>query len=365
MNNTHLYTLTAFRPAANTTEYRSATTNTTLLRLYAINVAASLDRKFTILWTYDVSIDGVIPYIYSKETFCSTVGSSRGEDPQRRLGSPNGRSRPKFSSDSHFPLSLLTMAAADRLLATIHLEDKESDGGSRSFNLSVRDLGETYSVISSGYSKDSITSISWSNTNTEYWDTPTPTKKKFWNLQGEGSTFWLSSSPPHEDMSVLEQRTELAGPPPQGSSLTLSTLLTTPITLLHTASTARDSLKVLSPLELLVFGSSGGVSHDSPTPECEWGNEKRLGDKGVEKESRGSGGGGACISESQPHLVGVATEGGGGGGGSEGRVEGPSVVWSVPLPRSQPAQGQISSLSLSPNPLLFVTTPLGVYAYTL
>ena len=369
MNDTHLYTLTAFRAAANSTEYPSAATNSTLLRLYAINVAASLDRKFTILWTYDVSIDGLIPYIYSKETFCDTVGGSKREVSKKRLGSSNGRSGRKVMGDLNFPLSLLTMAA-DRLLAVIQLETTDGDGG-RSFNLSVRDLGDTYSVISSGYSKNSITSFSWSNTDMEYWGTPNPMRKQFWSVQEEGSKFWLSSSPPHQEMSVLEQRTELAGPPPRGSSLTLPSLLTTPVTLLHTASTARDRSDMPLTQELLVFGSAGGVSCDSPVSECEWGNEKRLPvDKGVENESRGGGGGRggrACTSESQPQLVGVATEGGGRGGGegSEGREGGPGVVWSVPLPHSQPAQGQISSLSFSPNPLLFLTTPQGVYAYTL
>jgi hypothetical protein len=365
MNNTRLYILTAFRQATSSTKY-GAGTNTTLLRLYAINVAASLDRKFTILWTYDVSIDGLIPYIYSKETYCNTVGSNSGKFP-RKFGSPKGRrSQRKPLSDLHFPLSLLTMTA-DRLLVAVHLESADIDGGDRSFNLSVRDLGETYSVISSGYSTNFVTSISWSNTDKEYRGTPTPTKPQFRGVREAGSKFWLSFFPPHEEVSVLEQWAELAVPPPRGSSLTLPSLLTTPVTLLHTGLSAGDGSNAPSTGELLVFGSAGGVSCDSSVEEHERRGEgglpvgKRL--EKMTRDVRGrSGGGRTCVPDSQPQLVGVATEGGGGGGGRGGA---PDVVWSVPLPRSQPAQGQISSLSFSPNPLIFVTTPLGVYAYTL
>jgi hypothetical protein len=113
---------------------------------------------------------------------------------------------------------------------------------------------------------------------------------------------------------VLELLLEQNRPPVNSSSLVLPTSLTTPVTLLQSP-TDQD---------LLVFGTNGAVSDFSR--------------------------------EDNPHLVGVV--------GDEGGVV-PSVKWSLPLPLVQPARGQISSLSFSSRTLLFLTTPLGVYAYQL
>lgn len=326
MNDTHLYILTAFRAGGPTGNgfKKSGADNNMLLRLYAINVAAALERKFTILWTHDVIIDGHIPYMYTGETYCDILSDTR--HPKQRFSSPG-----RVKEQSGFPLSVLTMAAG-RLLVAVRFVS--ITGTNRSFNMSVKDLGETYSVISSGYSTNLVTSISWSNTDKEYSDTPTSKKGQFQSVQIEGSKFWLTSSPPHENKTVLEVLTELAGMPVSGSSITLPCLLTTPATLLQ--ATSGDSSKSFKPT-LLVFGSSDSVSCDTAVP----GHESS-----------------ACSSDNnQPHLVGVWVEMEGGGV--------PSVVWSVPLPHSQPVLGQISTLPLSPNPLLFLTTPLGVYAYTL
>ena len=90
---------------------------------------------------------------------------------------------------------------------------------------------------------------------------------------------------------------------------------------------------------MLVFGTSSNVS--------------------VEEQLTMSDGG------NKPQLVGVIVGGASGRVGRGERRITPVVVWSIPLPHSQPAQGQISTIFLSSQSLLFITTPLGVYAYTL
>ena len=146
------------------------------------------------------------------------------------------------------------------------------------------------------------------------------------------NNFWVSFTPP---VTVLEQLTELTGPPVNASSITFPTALTTPVTLLQDLSSAVTT-------DLLVFGSSDNVLVQ-------------------QSSSVGSG-------SEQPHLVGVMVEREGRGEGKgEGRTEATPVVlymeYISPC-HSQPAQGQISTLPLSSHSLFFITTPLGVYAYT-
>ena len=184
-----------------------------------------------------------------------------------------------------------------------------------SFNMSVRDLGKNYSLISSGYSNNLLTALCWGNSNRKEWNTPSPWERKGNLVQAaEGEQFWASVSLPGGTKTVLELLLEQNRPPVNSSSLVLPTSLTTPVTLLQSP-TDQD---------LLVFGTNGAVSDFSQ--------------------------------EDNPHLVGVV--------GDEGGVV-PSVKWSLPLPFVQPARGQISSLSFSSRTLLFLTTPLGVYAYQL
>lgn len=366
MNDTHLYIMTAFRASGPTSDgptKRSTTENSTLLRLYAIEVIESLERKFKILWTHDTNISGYIPYLYSKGTYCSMQSSTH----QHRQGrdSPGKESMKKMMwSESYFPTSLLTMAS-DRLLAAVRFE---SAAGIRTFNTSVRDLGKTFSVISSGCTNTSITSISWSNTDK---GTVTPDKYyRLWSiqdkdrnqLQNEGSKLWVSSFSPQKNLTVLEELGELAGPPINGSFITFPTLLTTPVTLLQM--TAGDSAKSPTQTDVLVFGSSGGVSCDTTPPLDKLRRPHAISDTiplqqygNLGEVSGVSGGKSECSSDNDPHLVAVETK--------EGTAAGiPHVMWSVPLPHSQPVVGQITTLPLSPHPLLCLTTPLGVYAYT-
>ena len=283
--------------------------STTILRLYAINVAAALDHKFTILWTFNVTLTGTLPYLSTSDTYCNSVPPN-----------DNDNSSGKSHKVLEHPPGVLTTVGG-RILGAVSIERESGD--SISFNLSVRDLGGNYSVISSGYSDDLLDSLSWSNNREEEKEKQsTFTEKKGELAQSvEEERLWASVWLPRENKTVLELLLELNGPPVNSSFLVLSTNLTTPVTLLQFP-TSED---------LLVFGASDSVS-------------------GV-----GVGGG--------PHLVGVVGEEGGGGGREGGVV--PTMKWSVPLPHSQPAQGQISSLSFSSRTLLFVTSPLGVYAYQL
>ena len=309
MNDTHLYILSAFRAhvADKKEDQRGGKDDTTLLRLYAINVAAALDHKFTILWTYNVTVNGNIPYLHDNDTYCDSIppgshndrSTGSSEKSPKQLGSPPGT---------------LTMVGG-RLLGTVSVENES--GESISFNMSLRDLGKNYSVISSGYSDNLLTSFSWSNTNKEKWGTPPQKGNVPRGVEGEG--FWASASLPGENRAMLELLLQLNGSPVNSSFLVLSSTMTTPVTLLQSPTEMTEKA-------LLVFGAAGDVS-------------------GV----------------GSPHLVGVV---GGGGGGGEGEGV-PSVKWSVPLPDLQPAQGQISSLSISSRTLLFLTTPRGVYAYWL
>ena len=357
MNDTRLYILTAFRAHATTGKDKlrqnRAAGNNTHLRLYCIHVAASLDRKFTLLWTYTVEVKGHVPYVHTRRTYCD-IAPGGGQGAKRR---DNGLA--ESVSEWTEPLSVLTMTA-DRLLATARVVGVA--GNNVSYNMSVMDLGTTYSVISSGYSENLITSISWSNSEREYHQrslTPTTPSMERINLPrstGEaGGTFWVTSSPYQGNTTALEKLTELAGPPVNGSCLSLTTTLTTPVTLLQYP-VVRDTS--CGAVDLLVFGSAGDTSCDEAQRTCCRGDE-------------------LCDStRTQPQLVGVLGEGGGGRG--EGRREGggedggrgrkrdvPSIVWSVPLPHSQPVRGQISTLSLSSETYVFLTTPLGVYAYTI
>lgn len=353
MNDTHLYIMTAFRassPTGSGPAKRITAENSTLLRLYAIDVAASLVRKFTILWTHDIYVSGYIPYMYSKETYCPFTHQHR----QGHASSGRGAMK-EMRSESYFPISLMTMES-DRLLVAVRFE---SAAGTRTFNTSVRDLGETYSVVSSGCTNTSVTSIIWGNTDK---GTATPEKyNRLWSkgrnqFQNEGSKFWVSSFFPQKNVTVLEELAELAGPSVNGSSITLPTSLTTPVTLLQIA--PGDSAR--SPTtDILVFGSSGGVSCDKTqldkpkrpraisdtVPLQQYGNVTRGKVRGGKSE--------CAPDNNQPQLVAV-----------EMKEGSPNVVWSVSLPHSQPVLGQITTLSLSPQPLLCLTTPLGVYAYT-
>ena len=320
MNDTRLYILTGFRE--HTTEGGRSNKATTHLRLYAINVAASLDRKFTILWTHSVAVEGKVPYIYMQETYCDILSLRKTKHNHHwALIGSNGRS--KISTP---PPDMLTMEGG-RLLASVHI--KNESGTSIAFNMSVKDLGDDYSIVSSGYSENLITSISWSNTNRDSNQNQVHTAfRDRWT-----NNFWVSFTPPERNVTVLEQLTELTGPPVNASSITFPTALTTPVTLLQYLSSAVTT-------DLLVFGSSDNVL--------------------VQQSSSVRSG------SEQPHLVGVMVEREGRGEGKgEGRTEAtPVVVWSIPLPHSQPAQGQISTLPLSSHSLFFITTPLGVYAYT-
>ena len=325
MNDTHLYILAGFRATTagegSQSQEPGRDDNSTLLRLYAIKVTEALERKFTILWTNDVRIAGRIPYIHSAETYCNISSNPlEGKKQQRFSSSGNERKYEGTSDSSRSTVSWLTMEAG-RLLAAVNFESPS--GARMSFNMSVRDSGI---MTSAGYSTNQVTSISWSNSNKEYpADIPTPEKGRFRSARDDSTKFWLSSTPPLGDKIVLEQLSKLGGGP-VGASLTLPSQLTTPVTLLQGA--AEDNTTDRSTSTLLVFGSSGDISCGARNNECAPAN--------------------------QPQLVGVEVGG-----------EAPSVVWSVPLPQSQPAVGQITTLPLSPHPLLFLTTPLGVYAYTL
>ena len=321
MNDTRLYIISAFR--AHTTDKREKQTNNrnttdNLLRLYAINVAEALVRKFTIIWTHDVKINGSIPYLNMNETYCN---STTAYSPSNERGAPN---QSRYPRQPESPPGTVTMVGG-RVLGSVRVET--NSGGSVSFNMSVRDLGKNYSVITSGYSNGSVTSFSWINTE--------KLKSGSQSMPDvESSGFWVSVSLPgmNNNRTVLEELVELAGPPVNSSSLVLPTSLTTPVTLLQyqTPTGVRGGVGGTVE-EVLVFGAAGNVS------------EREVGN-------------------SQPQLVGVA------GVGEKGaqRYGLPTIIWAVPLPHSQPAQGQITSLSLpGGRTLLFLTTPLGVYAYKL
>ena len=366
MNDTHLYIMTAFRASSPTGSSPTKTftadqENSTLLRLYAIDVGASLVKKFTILWIHDTYISGYIPYIDSKGTYCSVTRQCR-----EGCASSGRETTKKKMGESYFPVSLMTMES-DRLLVAVRFE---SAAGTRTFNTSVRDLGRTYSVISSGCTNTSVTSITWGNTDKgtaipdEYYGLRSIQDKDRNQLQNEGSKFWVSSFFPQKNVTVLEELAELGGPSISGSSITLPTSPTSPLTLLQIAPAPGDS----APTEVLVFGSSGGVSCDMSCDKTPLDKLKRphaisdtvpleqYGNVTRGKVSGVRGGKSDCASGNQPHLVAVKTM-----GGTEGI---PNVMWSIPLPHSQPVLGQITTLPLSPHPLLCLTTPRGVYAYT-
>ena len=307
INDTRLYILSAFRP--HTTGRDS---NTTLLRLYAINVAAALDHKFTILWTYNVTLGGIIPYLSTVGTYCSnSLPPEARYDDNHRGSSSSSEKSPGLLEP---PPGVLTMTGG-RILGSVSVLTQS--GKFVSFNMSVRDLGKNFSLISSGYSNNLLTALCWGNNNRKEQNTPYPWERKGNLVQAaEGEQFWASISLSRGTITktVLELLLEQNRPPVNSSSLVLPTSLTTPVTLLQSP-TDRD---------LLVFGTNGAVS-------------------GVSQEDN-------------PHLVGVV--------GDEGGVV-PSVKWSLPLPLVQPARGQISSLSFSSRTILFLTTPLGVYAYQL
>ena len=335
MNDTRLYIITAFREQTADDERTYTSKNqTSRLRLYAINVAESLDRKFTILWTHGVTIEGLIPYIHTQETYCNNlpIGKTHSYLYKKNIGS---KVHPETSSDSP-PPSVLTMNEG-RLLASVHIESVS--GTHSAFNMSVRDLGVDYSVLSSGYSENVITSFSWSNTDKD----DIQSKIISPSVRNEGGKFWVSFTLPGGNKTVLKQLTELSGPTFSKSSLTLPTTRTTPVTLLEYQSSTNNVASGVEMMDMLVFGTSNNVSIEEPTMHDYLGGSK------------------------QPHLVGVVVGGASGEREGEERKRGgvtPVVVWSVPLPHSQPAQGQISTIPLSSHSLLFITTPLGVYAYT-
>ena len=321
MNNTRLYIISGFRPhGSNKGESKHLReSNSTLLRLYAINVAEALDRKFTILWTHDVRLKGTIPYIHTRGTYCHSLSVSNTHSADNEEGFTHQTS-PYDNLLEPPPPGVVTMVD-DRILGAVSIQ---SDfGGNISFNLSVQDLGSTYSVISTGYTNYLVNSFSWSNSDrAKLWGTSSSLKRATGPLQSaSGKEFWVCVSPPGEDVSVIEALESLAGPPVNSSQLSLSTKLTTPVTLLQQQRSTADTAGERVQEPLLVFGTAAAMT-----------------------------GRGGRESENQPQLVGV---------------EGQTLKWSVPLPHSQPAQGQISSLSLSSGTLLFLTTPLGVYAYKL
>ena len=326
MNDTRLYILTAFRPA--TGSLQQHTDNTTHLRLYAIDVHKSLKEKFIIAWTYDTPLDGYIPYIHSEETVCEVGDFNKA--------GTTFENKATDSIPSHYhsymkegdtvplsPVSWLTMEAG-RLLGAVNFATPK--GPSQSFNLSVYDSGESYSVISSGYSPDLVSSLSWNDT-----------EFSAGHLEGSafpsaGGSFWLSSAPPLRNETTLEQLVRLDSGP-VGGRVMLSSRLTTPVTLVRPTAQPSPGPSQHSPhlqhsqsqsSALLVFGASGSPSAGSPS--------------------------------GQPHLVGVGVSGRGAG-----------LLWSLPLPHSQPAVGQIATTELpdSSHSLLVVTTPLGVYTYKL
>ena len=192
MNDTRLYILTAFRER--TADDERTYINKTHLRLYAINVAASLEKKFTILWTHSVTIEGLIPYIHTQETFCNNLplGKTRNYRYKKDSGS---KLHLKTSST---PPSVLTMNEG-RLLASVYIENI-SGTNSAAFNMSVRDLGQDYAVLSSGYSENIITSFSWSNTNKD----DIQSKRMSPSIRDEEGKFWVSFILPGGNKTVTE-----------------------------------------------------------------------------------------------------------------------------------------------------------------
>lgn len=321
MNDSRLYVLTAFRAAG---DLQQRADNATLLRLYAIDVQKALVRKFTVVWTYDVSVQGSISYMYSEETKCESVNSRYGD--KGRPSSKSENHSAKKTNSSTVVVCWMTMEAG-RLLAKVNLDQTPGRGGDQSFNLSVRDLGRNFSLISSGYSASLVSSIGWSNSE----PASGQASKGRGPLPGSGNgsgTFWLSSvNRGGEGSTVLEQLSTLNGKP-VGATVSLNNShLTTPLTLVQGASSSdkgamQGGPSIPAPTLLLVFGSCSGSS----CPEA--GGE----------------------------LVGI-----------EVRGEGAKVLWRVPLPHSQAVVGQVATVDLphSNLSLLILTTGLGVYAYTL
>jgi hypothetical protein len=116
INDTRLYILSAFRP--HTADTRNSQpgrdSSTTLLRLYAINVAAALDHKFTILWTYNVTLRGIIPYLSTVDTYCNSLPPDAHYDDNHR-GSSSSEKSPGVSEP---PPGVLTMTGG-RILGSV------------------------------------------------------------------------------------------------------------------------------------------------------------------------------------------------------------------------------------------------------
>ena len=317
MNDTRLYILTAFRPGTGSLQQQTDTT--THLRLYAIDIRTSISERIKIAWSYDVMLNGTIPYVHTEETVCyySRPESAESYFHMQNLQQKKGVHHHKAVFNLLTPVSWLTMEAG-RLLGAVNFATPK--GPSQSFNLSVYDSGESYSVISSGYSPDLVSSLSWNDT-----------EFSAGHLEGSvfpsaGGSFWLSSAPPLRNETTLEQLVRLDSGP-VGGRVVLSSRLTTPVMLVRPTAQPSPGPGQHSQSQssaLLVFGASGSPSAGSPS--------------------------------GQPHLVGVGVSGRGAG-----------LLWSLPLPHSQPAVGQIATTELpdSSHSLLVVTTPLGVYTYKL
>ena len=134
-----------------------------------------------------------------------------------------------------------------------------------------------------------------------------------------------------------------------GEGVRVSSLVTTPITLVQQA-------------PLLHWQRQ--TQEGSVPPPLHWDRQTQEGSGQAVSDSSavlvfGTAGGLAGMGghSGQPQLVGVAVSRGGGG----------SILWSVSLPHSQPAVGQVATIDLpdSLQSLLVVTTQLGVYGYRL
>ena len=298
-----VYVLAAFRPHGN----GRPTSSLVHLRLLAVEIARSITERIRVIWQYDVTVSGSIPYQYlnTSETMCILVPPSQ-EASQREQ---------KLDSQGITNISNI-MVNGEIIVASVNLRVSSQI---ESLLMSVSDTGSGYALNFMSHSAGFVQSLNY----------PGVTKQESW-------VFWACRIDMLLKNTLLEARDALTGQ--VSTSVDLNQILRT------SATVAVSKVTLLQTNQTLNSRFRFGLQNSSHTTACD--RTKSL----------------------LPLLVGIVSDSIGNAVVALDVSETPnaSLLWKLSLPAQDGAAvGQIATVNGAGNSLMIVTTPAKINAYLL